>query len=224
METHACVAGLASRFITPQNQKFQVRVETMSSMSGRRGVTIAIAVAAVVVVVAGIAAAAWVSRNPGTADPSVPLATQSSLLPSSSEPGGSALPSATPTNPAPSSTPTEGSKGPQDSPAPAPSEEASDGRISVTPSFTSWGSDASGLFAATVLPSIVVEDGTCTLTAISGGTTVSGTAAPERGAADSYCSVTIPAASVSAGEWQVSMSFSSGRYVGTSDTMTVGVQ
>ena len=71
---------------------------------------------------------------------------------------------------------------------------------------------------------IVEEDGTCTLVATKGALRETATAGTSTAPASTYCGLmTIPAADLSAGEWQVVVEYESTTHAGRSDSESVDV-
>ena len=193
------------------------------SAGSRRGVTLAAVAVSAAVIVGGIFFAVASSLNSSASPSSAAPASSSPSLESDLTSVAASSSSAVSTS-ASDAASSSALKGPQDSPAAAPTATASDGRVAVTPLLTTWSFDASsGLFAGALVSSVVVDDGSCTLTASLGGRSVSASGAAEPSAEDTFCSATIPAASLTSGTWSITMAFASGSYVGTSAAQEVVV-
>lgn len=73
-------------------------------------------------------------------------------------------------------------------------------------------------------PSVVEGDGTCTVTAIKGASTVTGTSKAFIDSTTSQCQpIKIPVSSLSSGTWQVSVDYSSSKSFGKSEIIEVRV-
>lgn len=82
-----------------------------------------------------------------------------------------------------------------------------------------YGFSSDGVYASGLVTGVTEDTGTCTLTATSGSSTASGTieAAPSASAMNcGRISVAVPA-----GDWTLSLSYSSATSQGTSETVTV---
>jgi len=89
----------------------------------------------------------------------------------------------------------------------------------VTVTVVNYGFSSDGVYASGLVTGVTEDTGTCTLTATSGSSTASGTieAAPSASAMNcGRISVAVPA-----GDWTLSLSYSSATSQGTSETVTV---
>jgi hypothetical protein len=110
----------------------------------------------------------------------------------------------------PSSTPTE------PPPAPLPTPSPDDSVIFVT-----YGVDGGSVFASGIVPGRVDDSGLCTLTATSGGESHS--ADLEAGPTPTTMNCGEIRVPVPAGDWDLSISYSSGGFTGHSGKVTVTV-
>lgn len=104
---------------------------------------------------------------------------------------------------------------------PTPSASATP-RATVTVVLTNYGSNGRDVYGSAIIPELQENNGACTLTATDGERTYSETeAAAESNSAVNCGRVTI---AVPEGEWSLTMSYSSDRSAGVSDTVVVSVQ
>lgn len=123
----------------------------------------------------------------------------------------SATTGATPSDAAsPAMTPTE------PPPPPLPTPEPDESVIFVT-----YGAEAGSVYASGIVPDRVDESGTCTLSARSGGDTRTGEL--EAGPTPTTMNCGEISISVPAGDWDLSLTYTSGSYTGHSGKVTVTV-
>ena len=112
-------------------------------------------------------------------------------------------------------------------PVPTPSPSISRGtRTAVTPFVTaaSWDQPSGTLTVTALVPNLVELDGTCTVTATNGSTTLSASATSAPGANDTECNpMTLAGSRLTAGTWSLVVAYSSKRSVGVSAAHTVAV-
>ena len=146
-------------------------------------------------------------RSTEVTDPSIPVPTASAT--------------GTPA-PVPSATPTATA-----TPVPTPSPSISRGsRTAVKPFVTaaSWDQPSGTLTVTALVPNLVELDGTCTVTATNGSTTLSASATSAPGANDTECNpMTLSGSRLTAGTWSLVVTYSSKRSVGVSAAHTVTV-
>lgn len=100
--------------------------------------------------------------------------------------------------------------------APAtPTPTAVDGRTKVTPFVTSAVLAGGTLQVGALVPTLVEDDGTCTLTATDGSATLTATAGGVAAGSSTGCAP-LTLTDVPAGTWQVRVRYESGSAVGTS--------
>ncbi|KAB1647027.1 hypothetical protein F8O06_00070 [Pseudoclavibacter sp. CFCC 14310] len=110
----------------------------------------------------------------------------------------------------------------RDTPAPTPSQTAQDGRAEVSVILTRW-STSRPFEVGGLITDITEQGGTCTLTVARGETSLRASGSGAAGPNGVNCGdgLSIDDAALSAGTWNVTLSYSSSAYVGTSATQEV---
>lgn len=96
----------------------------------------------------------------------------------------------------------------------------------VTPIITSYGQYNGNIEVSSIVPSIIEDGGTCTLTATMGSNKVTKQTTAIRNAQDTTCpTFTIPRSEFAApGNWTINVKYSSAKYSGTSEAKTIKVE
>lgn len=96
----------------------------------------------------------------------------------------------------------------------------------VTPIITSYGQYSGNIEVSSIVPSIIEDSGTCTLTASMGSNKVTKQTTAIRNAQDTTCpTFTIPRSEFATpGNWTINVKYSSAKYSGTSEDKTIKVE
>lgn len=96
---------------------------------------------------------------------------------------------------------------------------------SVTPVIVSYGQTKDGVEVSARVPGIVEDGGTCTLTLTKGSDKVTASKKAVSNVSEVSCGfITISNSKLSPGNWSATVSYSSDKYTGTSDKVTVEVK
>lgn len=95
----------------------------------------------------------------------------------------------------------------------------------VTPIITSWGQADGKVQVAARVPKVLEDGGTCTLTMVRAGKSVSATRKGVSNVSEVSCGyISIPSTKLSSGTWSASVSYSSPVAKGTSKTISINIQ
>jgi hypothetical protein len=121
---------------------------------------------------------------------------------------------------------------PVDPSLPMPSDVATDTPVSVGPAkdgrllvtYSGWNSQAGAVEVGSYLPTVVEEDGTCTLTLTRGATSVAASVPGTPNVTSTSCGgLSVPGSEVSSGTWVAVVTYESPTSNGSSDAIEVQV-
>lgn len=102
------------------------------------------------------------------------------------------------------------------------STRAQDGKTSAQVELSWWSADESGIAANGGVNNLIEEGGTCTLTASKGSASVTASSTSIANATTTSCGkIVIPRNKLSAGQWQIRLSYVSEKAAGTSSQQSV---